>query len=398
MGLQLNTRLSTHGGPIFRAFDLYADFDVENFTASNTDVLGASQGVQSGSLTVVDTGAGTVKVVSNELELVGNGVSSAATCLFGGAITKALGKAFFYTQDAGGNINTRFGLDSAAATTAIPDKYSVYRKTVNTYAFGVNGGTEVAVADITATQDYQLLLLLGGNDSNEVAWRTGQVESSFLYGARLLIKGGAFTTWTLLDIEPLGNTATLYPILNVLTVQTTTFDNILIPTNVLNVDAMFDPAYFSASPDEADHDTGVSDFVMEVIFTTPGAGTDPLDIRYRKAGTNDHWLVRVTPGTAGTDIEIIEDNSGEVQRASADIDWVGTTEYRVAIHVRGDNEQRVYVDGALKMTYTTTNTFNETETVIDLLKNSFTVDMIAVHNKTDSSWDAEISTATGGVY
>ena len=138
--------------------------------------------------------------------------------------------------------------------------------------------------------------------------------------------------------------------------------------------------------------------VVEVVFTTPGSGTDPLDIRYLKAGTNDHWLIRVTPGTLGTDIEIIEDNSGEVQRASADIDWATTTEYRVTIIVDGDSYQKVCVDSMLKMTYTTTNIFNETETTIDILKNSFTVSQIAVHNHTNSAWDTEISTATGSVY
>jgi hypothetical protein len=87
-----------------------------------------------------------------------------------------------------------------------------------------------------------------------------------------------------------------------------------------------------------------------------------------------------------------------VQRASADVDWVAATEYRLQIVVDGDNYHNVYVNRVQKASYTATNTFNETDTIIDLLKNSFTVSMVAVYNRTKAAWDTTITAATGGTY
>lgn len=401
MGVRLATGLSTSGKKIFRAFDLFADFNVPNFDASNEDVLGPAQGVQKGSLTVVKTGGGgsSVGVESEKLKLVGDNTTYEATSFVGNAITKALGKAMFVTQGASASVNSRFGFDESATSDGNPDNHYLRRAAANEYSFVFSGGFDAVVADITNTTDYQFLMLMGGADSNGIPFKVGDTVADFIYGMRVFIKGGAFTAWTLLAIDVNDNTSTLYPQFNMFTAgQSTTFDNIYIPPNVLNVDTMFNPAFLSTSTDESDHDTGVSDFIMEVVFTTPGSGTDPLDIRYRKAGTNDNWLIRITPGTEGTDIEIIQNAGGEVQRASADIDWSTSTEYRVTIIVDGDDHQFVYVDGVLKLEYTTTNTFNETETTIDLLKNSFTVSMVAVHNRTKAAWDTLITAETGEVY
>ncbi len=386
-----------------RSYDLRANFKTVNKAFAHGRILNIdSDGIQSGSLTVVDTSTGTVKVVGNELEITGTGTWDETGVYSPDAVTRALGKALFMTWTES-NDNTYLGFNSAESVsinTVLGHRMSsddIY--TNKTGAIGHGGGNETKVVDnFTPGSTHQYLFLLGGYDASEIPFITGDTVADFTRGAAFFIKGGDFTTWTLLWKVSTDNTTPLYPMLQNQTATGNLGDNILIPTLPLNVDTMFNPAYLSTSPDESDHDTGISDFVMEVVFTTPGSGTDPLDIRYRKAGTNDYWLVRITPGTLGTDIEIIEDNSGEVQRASADIDWATTTEYRIAIHVRGDSEQRVYVDGALKMTYTTTNTFNETETIIDVLKNSFTVSMVAVHNKTDSNWDTEISAATGGIY
>ncbi len=396
---------NSSGGGMVGLEDVFYDLEwtgtgAHNQTFSDAQVLDtAAEGIPNfkGSLTVVDTSTGTVKVVSNRLELVGEGFFNKEGVYHTDGVNRSLGKAGLFTFNEGDASNQTFlGFNASAP---LDDTPSFAIQLLNLVFLYTHGSTNITVGSTSVSTDYKALLLSGGYDSNGIPWKTGDTASSFLYGGRFFVKGGAFTSWTLLWADPNENDATLYLQFNRRHVAPgITIDNILIPTLPLNVDTMFNPAYLSTSPDESDHDTGVSDFVMEVVFTTPGAGTDPLDIRYRKAGTNDHWLVRVTPGTAGTDIEIIEDDGGETQRASADIDWAGTTEYRVTIIVDGDSYQRVYVDGVLKMTYTTTNTFNETETTIDLLKNSFTVSTVAVHRRTFSSWDAAISAATGGAY
>jgi len=109
------------------SYDLAASFNIANQTFTNAQVLDtAAEGVQSGSLTVVDSGAGTVKVVSNELELVGTG-NIDETGVFGStATTKALGKALFLTYTPS-NVSERgyFGFVNTAGMDIVNNSESI---------------------------------------------------------------------------------------------------------------------------------------------------------------------------------------------------------------------------------------------------------------------------------
>jgi hypothetical protein len=109
------------------------------------------------------------------------------------------------------------------------------------------------------------------------------------------------------------------------------------------------------------------DYVIEAQVTTPASGTTPGGLIVRFSDTSNYWYVKITPGTAGTDLELVEVNDGTpTTRASADVDFAADTEYRISVVCEGDDEWRVFVDDAAELTYTTTNTFNATETVIGL--------------------------------
>lgn len=109
---------------------------------------------------------------------------------------------------------------------------------------------------------------------------------------------------------------------------------------------------------------GVADVLYQITITIPGAGTTPGGIDIRLSDTSNYWYLKITPGTVGTDFELVEVNAGvPTTRASADIDWVAATDYAIMVAVEGDDEWRVFVDDVSKFTYTTTNTFNSTATI-----------------------------------
>ena len=295
--------------------DLKATFNIANQAFSNGQVLNTpAQGVESGSLTVVDTSTGTVKVVSNKLELVGNGASSASTGAVAGAVTKALGKALFVTQGAGGFLMGRIGFDDSTALDVTPDPWYLRRNNSIYYW----DSTTVILAAITNTTTYKLLFLLGGYDVNGVPFKTGDTVADFLYGVRLLIQEDTdFPTWTLLWTASNDATATLYPQFNQHTaVVKQTIDNILIPTNVLNVNTMFQPNFLDTFTG-TNGDSLVTVHEPDVVagVSSPGvtawqSGADTWDIQTNKARNTPGLDADIAPNnTCTTDVARTEANA-----------------------------------------------------------------------------------------
>ena len=261
------------GTGTFVAYDLQAIFGGANQTFSNTQVLDtAAEGVGIGSLTVVETSTGTVKIVSNELELVGDNASWTTTGVFGSTgITRSLGKAlvFQYETSSTGH-HSRIGFNTSAAVTSdfgIGAAFSSGAAIQQTKA----AGTYPEIGAYAASTQYSVLVLHGGNDSNGISFTTGDTVGDFLYGDRIFIKGGAFTNWTLLWDNVDGNDGTLYPLIIRYSNVAGTYDNILIPTNVLDVDTMFQPNFLDTFAGTNDDNLG--GHVPEVIAGVDGVQT-----------------------------------------------------------------------------------------------------------------------------
>ena len=93
-----------------------------------------------------------------------------------------------------------------------------------------------------------------------------------------------------------------------------------------------------------------ADVIYRAELTTPAAGTSPAGLILRRDGATQ-WLVQMTPGTAGTDFELIELNDGTpTQRASADRDFAINTTYRIAVALTGQSII-VYQDGVQRLAY-----------------------------------------------
>ena len=271
----MDTKFHTRMGRLV-SYDLDASFTASNQTFSNTQVLDTvGEGVRVGSLTVVDTSTGTCKIVSNELELVGSG-SANTTCVYDATgVSRALGKALLFTvtQDNGATDAyygfNRTGFQIATFSTGVYLDGGSIKYKHQDVAIGTLGAISTATA-------YQFLCLAGGYDSGSIPFVTGDTVGDFLYGGHLFIKGGAYTNWTRLWADANRNDATLYAFGQIHHTNTDLVDNLQVPTNVLNVDTMFQPNFLDTFT--GDNDDNLGGHVPEVIAGVDGVQTLGADL------------------------------------------------------------------------------------------------------------------------
>jgi len=142
-------------------------------------------------------------------------------------------------------------------------------------------------------------------------------------------------------------------------------------------------------------DVSEADVQLVANVTTPASGTDPFGLILRRNGATQ-WLVQITPGTAGTDFELIELNNGvPTSRANADVDWTADTSYEIQVSCSGD-DINVYADGSLELTYGT-GTVGQANTQFgwfDSADDNATLDDIQIMNK-EGAYE-QLSTWTQG--
>lgn len=334
----LNTRLGLGlggaGGESI-AFDLKALFTGANQTFSDAQVLDTvSEGVNAGSLTVVDTSTGTVKIVSNELEVIGS-TSYSTTGLYGNeAISRTLGKAIFSKSKTYLNsVRSIYGLHTVKGL-ASGINAGVRRE--NTLIGIMRAAAATFVATLAHNTEYHVLTLLGGYNVSREPFKTGDTPANFLYGSRLLIKGGAFTEWTLLATEEWYNSATLYVNITCYDPNKTTFADVLIPTNVLDVDVMFQPVFMDLFTGDND-DQLVSAHTPDVVGGATGTGNP-----WESGGTT--WTIQSNganndPGATNiytSDFSVDEDSFvGSQTTVAGNIDGIGGEDDTLRCTVNG---------------------------------------------------------------
>ena len=383
---------------------LRATFDAPDQGFANGQVLKtAAVGVQDGQLTVVEVD-GTLAISGNKCAFTAQATPAWGDLgFYSQAITRALGRGLLGTINLAATNKSPLVMwsNAQAISYANADGNSVVFSNVGTILIIDSAGLGPAVSSYSASTDYQLAIVLGGYDAaNGVPWRSGQAAASYLYGAAFFIKGGAFTNWTLLWRTSQGNTATLYAAFSNYDAAGT----IELPSGVPDVDlsAVLQPTCLSLfatdgeldaytpelgsvwAENTGDWDTasgilrntalgiatfnsGIANLIYDVKVTMPASGTTAGGLIVRFTDTSNYWYIKLTPGTANADFELVEVNAGTpTTRASADIDWVASTAYNIRVIVAGSTYWKVYVAGVEKLTYTTTNTFNQAATICGL--------------------------------
>jgi len=131
----------------------------------------------------------------------------------------------------------------------------------------------------------------------------------------------------------------------------------------------------------------------------PGAGVVAGGLVLRGSdytgASEDYWYVKVTPGTAGTDFELIEYAAGAAtQRAFADVDWVAATAYRIRAICYGQTIDCFHSKGTGgKITYAlaASGEFATDFGLRDEGNANMTFDNVALYPRTSAVYDATLN-------
>ena len=429
------------GGIVAVKYLLRATFDDADQGFANGQVLDTrAEGVQDGTLTCVIVD-GTLAIVSNKCAFTAPAVPAIGVLgFYSQAITRALGRGLFST----GNVATVKTLrliqwQDAGDITAANVVYASAFAAATGFSVVVLDGAgnvleNVVVAAYSIATDYQLAIVLGGYDAaNGVPWRSGQAAASYLYGAAFFAKGGALSNWTLIWRTSQVNIATLYAGASNYDAAGTV-DNFRIPDADLS--AVLQPTCLSLFASDGELDayvpelgsawaedigdwdtasgtlkatalgiatfTGLADCLYDAKITTPASGTTAgglvLRVTDLTGASEDYWYVKVTPGTAGTDWELIEYVAGTpTQRAFGDADWAAATAYQIRAICYGATIDcfNSKIATGNKITYASA-TSGQTATKIGLRDEgnaNMTFDNVAVSPRTSSVYDSVL----GGV-
>jgi len=319
---------------------LDAPFTADDQVFSDEQVLDTeAEGVQAGSLTVVDTSTGVVEISSNKLAATGTGGWAAAGVYATDAITRSRGVCLIQDFSVSAAKRLLFGFGSAAnlliANMEIgleaglsSNKLSYYSDTIDlavgTYVIGSN----------------QVAFVAGGYDSG-TPWNGSAAGSSD--GGAAFYKDGS--NWILLYRAAEGTT-NLYPILNARDAVDVT--NIVVPDADLS--ELLEPEALDTSVSASDAFTHTADAVSEILLSAlPTSGE--IEVRFRS-----DWAITVN---AAGDVKIIEDSDGTpTTRATSSGEATATSRI---VWVMEDEQIDVYINDDVKISYASAAA-NKTET------------------------------------
>ncbi len=415
------------------------------------------EGCDIGQLTVVEKD-GTLAAASDKAAFTAQATADWADLgVYSGAITKALGRTFFGTGNVGATNKNAYILNASDSATV--DMSGGGGNKV--YAFLFNSNTKLRAyytatlfaefGAYSASTDYEFAIVHGGYDSNGVPWKSGDTASSFLYGAKFYVKGGAFSAWTLLYSTPEDNTSTLYAVLSNYD-ATGTLNNLIAPDydfspvlqpdfletfsgsgsidagtpdvdtsgngwtqRVSDADWRYDTGkgeLTTAGSDPANNakerfawfDVGVSDgeFEADVKYDSGAAGANGIIFRTSAETANGLNIWRYIL-SAGGDEELTQVEDGAVtKRANAAHGAVNGTFYKLKVIINGTTIT-CYRDGAQKLQYTSA-TFNQTATRMGIRADSRKLtdkafDNVAVWPRTDTTkYDRTFAGGTESLY
>lgn len=303
-----------------------------------------------GTLTLVDTG-NLVSISGQRLQIAGLTVSYSDPRFYSvSSYPRTVGLAFIYTHQA--VTGRRYGLGWGTTTSGMP----------NTHCIEMAGGILYPVpsyvdigAVVTTGVDYRFALIL-------------RSSSAFA-----LIKGGAYTEWTLIWVWSTSTSSPLYIggcKSNVGGIeQVDNLKVLALPAPWTNDNGI--ATSVTTSPSNGQTTTSEANALIEVTWTPAAAETYELSVR--RTDDDNRWIVRCDQ--AGSTIKLIERNAGvETERASAAQTWTNATAYRIVV-IQDGNTIRTFVANVAKNTYASAS-FNNTATGVKSAGGATTANLI----------------------
>jgi hypothetical protein len=293
-----------------------------------------------GTITIGDA-SGFLSIAGGQLVIADGAGNWSSTGWYGSAaVTRAAGIALIASIDLTGGHQNRifqFGFNNTGAVTN-PNRHSFYVNDGNLYS-NDNDGTNVSNYTLV-TGTYRIAIVLSS------------------VGAKYLIKGGAYTEWTLLFVGTIGNTATLYPLMTILdgAFKVNYVRRITLPAPFNTDLGLATDSKASASANDVINHTASS----TIKFKWQAVTNDVLNLMVRRVSDTSCMVVRCDQ--AGSTIKLIKVDTTETELQSAAQTWTNGTSYTITVHLNGDII-RVYTETTdITLKLNQTNTFNNTAT------------------------------------
>ena len=274
---------------------------LDRFTTAASAPLSTPRSAEpTGTLTLVQTD-GQLSISSAALNIPAQSTPAWGDLGFrvGAGKARAAGVALVGTINfsSGSNANWGWGSTNAQATSITGNwVYAFEAGAAGSFGIVDNGEEARQLFTISNGTAYQYAIVLRGT------------------GAFYFVKGGAFTSWTLLWVSVQNNAATLYP-------QFNNYDRVGTLDNLTGTD--FGSPWtadngiatsFSATP--AANSTAACNADAFITFTWTVTAGETLEIRTRYLDDNNCMIVRASE--AGDTVKLIEKNAGvEIERATA---------------------------------------------------------------------------------
>jgi len=398
------------------------------FNRADTGVLAAGDletqapgSVQDGTIIIDDTSTGTVEVLSNEMKVVGSGAWDTTGFHSATPVPRVIGNVIGMDFRSTTNIQRAVAIVNNLASNLLADMEfwaGPSTVTAGSFDFKISGGTAIKIATYAAATTYKLRFVIGGYDVNGVPYKVGDIKANFTYGVSVYIKGGAFTTYTLIWKTSVGNAANLYKALNSFDATAIYVDNVLKPDS--DKSAILQPVHLDAftdtngtnitahTPDVGGAATvlsGGADIQGGQFNVTSTTGTDNCMITwpavadgyfeivvkqaigrdgivFRSTDVLNFWLAHLT----ATTLQIYDVQAG-----------VFTLRSSVAITKASGDKITVSTEGNVitaflndTQTITFTSAFNNTATLAGIRSQDIgdKMDNFAIYNRTDPQYDA----------
>lgn len=278
-----------------------ANFNASNQGYSNGQALDTTaEGVQAGSLTVVDAAAGSLALSAYRLYFIPSGTTN-QTGFYSNSLSRVVGQGLFLTviPFASNTLGT-IRINNAGALTEASKLFQLniaadariypifWNPANNNFLFTRSQSSYAAYAV------YEICIVVGGYNSSGVPYRSGQILADFSYGYTMYIRGGEYDQWFRIWDDIRDNTTPVYWVLDT-TSETGYLDDVESSDNDLS--SLLIPTDYIAAPAAAATFTHEDDNWIEFTVTTvPTAGEIEVDYRIQDA-TNRRRIVVQSDGT-----------------------------------------------------------------------------------------------------
>lgn len=373
-------------------------------------VLGTADGIDVGAPTLTESD-GNMQIVSNKLSITGQ----TTPALWALKLQDLTGITQVFATGA-------FAKGVTGATKDIHVGLSYSTNGLRVRSYNIEIATSIIEVDHTSggrflgsfTGTYDVAVVAGGYNTSKVPYVSGDTKANYRNGCLGFIKGGAFTDWTLVTVginsvivlqsnfyggievwdknsdvdgfgipDPSSHTYDAIMDLGYCDLFTEGSPPVALSSHTMDVgsgtwsntnfDVVTGNVAECSTAGETTFDCSESDPIITCAVTIHATKTDTGGIVYRYTDSSNYWYVEVDSGS--NLLSIIENNTGTpTTRASTSYTFNASTTYHLTINVYGDSMQTVAVNGSHALSYSTTNTFNETVTNVGL-KDTATVNL-----------------------